>query len=83
MVDTVRISHEEADKVDMDWSHGKELAYIVWLNPQDNSIYFSNSLEAAGDEPQSVPDPDQPTADGGGGGGGGGGCFIQNMLEAK
>jgi hypothetical protein len=79
--DTVRISHEETDTADMDWSQDKELAYIVWFNPQDNSIYFSNSLEAAGVEPQPAPDPNQPTTDGGGGGGGGG-CFIKTCLES-
>jgi hypothetical protein len=79
--DTVKIALPIASQADMDWCQEKELAYIVWFNPQDNSIYFSNSLDEAGDEQPPAPDPAPSTTDGGGGGGGG--CFIQSMLEAK
>jgi hypothetical protein len=77
--DTVKIALPIASQADMDWCQDKQLAYIVWFD--DNSIFFSNSLEEAGDDPQPEPDSEPSKTDDGGGGGGG--CFVQSMLEAK
>jgi hypothetical protein len=76
--DTVKIALPIASQADMDWNHDRELAYIVWFD--DNSIYFSNSLQEAGNEPPPAPDPAPSTTTSGGGGGGG--CFIESMLES-
>ena len=75
--DTVEISPLGADTADMDWDQDKESAYIVWLTPQDNTIYFSKSLGEAIDEQPPAADVDPSKTDGGGGGG----CFIKTCLN--
>jgi hypothetical protein len=74
---TIKISPLEADTADMDWNQDKESSYIVWLNPQEYSIYFSDSLEEATDEQPPVADAGPSTTDGGGGGG----CVIKACLN--
>jgi hypothetical protein len=79
MEDTVKVSPQEADTADMDWNDTKDMAYIAWFTQQDNSIYFSNSLEGASEVQPPAPNPEPSKTDGGGSGGGG--CFIHSILD--